>query len=107
MSAADQSGWFHLDGTECVAGWFEEGPQQGQCSRGGGPVTPCPTVSGLYAAAHALVLSVDGTIGKRPSELAERWSRDDEGVPIYVSAKQMADLARNITDSGPLARRNQ
>lgn len=34
--------WFHLDGTECVAGWHGEGPELGQCTRGGGPVTPCP-----------------------------------------------------------------
>jgi hypothetical protein len=42
VSAIDDIRWYHLDGTECVAGWFAEGPNTGRCSEGGGPVTPCP-----------------------------------------------------------------
>lgn len=34
--------WYHLDGTECVAGWYAEGPQVGMCTKGGGAVTPWP-----------------------------------------------------------------
>lgn len=41
--------WYHLDGTECVAGFHADGPLLGQCSRGGGPVTPCPPFGTLRA----------------------------------------------------------
>lgn len=33
----DDVTWFHLDGTQCVAGWDSA---TGYCSEGGGPVTP-------------------------------------------------------------------
>lgn len=41
----DDVRWYHLDGTECVAGWHAEGPDVGRCTEGGGPVSPCPSVT--------------------------------------------------------------
>lgn len=33
----DKLRWYHLDGTECVAGWVGK---TGECSKGNGLVTP-------------------------------------------------------------------
>lgn len=43
--------WYHLNGTQCNAGWWDSGDHVGECGSGGGPVTASPRIAEVLAEA--------------------------------------------------------
>lgn len=85
----DELRWYHLDGTECVAGWDAEGPELGTCARGGGPVTPCPTVSAIDLGRLGALMG---------AEIDRLWPQEDNpGYRAQCLAEEAGEVSRAIT----------